>query len=82
MIIPNDKEDANAQRFSVISKNKLKPVADRVIDFRSTLKEIVNYKNGILPEDADSDGDDELIPQSPRTPNTPISSDRASPLSW
>ena len=55
-------------RYCVIEKNKLKATDYRVADFRSTLDEIVNYKNGIVPDDASSE--EVLI-----TPRTPMSSD-------
>jgi len=36
----------------IIRKHNLKLSKNRIEDFRSTLKEIINVKNGILPRDA------------------------------
>ena len=45
---------ANSKReqyMRVIDTNKLRKTNERLIDFRSTLKEIIDMKNGIKPSD-------------------------------
>ena len=39
------------QYSSVIKKHHLKMTDDRMIDFRGTLQEIVDMKNGVMPRE-------------------------------
>ena len=45
----------NVRYPTIIRKHNLKMTMDRLNDFRSTMQEIINVKNGILPKDADDD---------------------------
>ena len=58
---------------SIIKRHDIKVTNDRLHDFRMTMREIVDQKNGILPSDSIERLDVDIIPRLKKTVNVDAS---------